>query len=52
MMVLGDEVVQQARLTDRGGNVWLAYYALQRDLGGGWHMNGCRLAQPARTIPA
>lgn len=52
LVVLGDEVVQEARLTDRRGTVWLAYYAMQRREDGRWRMNGCHLAQPGRTIPA
>lgn len=52
LVVLGDEVVQEVRLTDRRGSVWLGYYAMQRQHDGRWRMNGCRLAQPARAIPA
>jgi hypothetical protein len=52
MTVLGGEVVQEVRLTDHRGAVWLAYYAMQRQNDGSWRMNGCHLVQPARTIPA
>jgi hypothetical protein len=51
-VVLGDEVVQQVQVTDRGGMVWLAYYAMQRQRDGSWRTSGCHLVQPARTIPA
>ena len=51
-VVLGDEVVQQVQVTDRGGSIWLAYYAMQRQRDGSWRTNGCHLVHPARTIPA
>ena len=51
LMVLGDEVVQQVQVTDRGGVVWLAYYAMQRQRDGSWRTSGCHLVQPVRTIP-
>jgi hypothetical protein len=51
-VVLGEEVVQQVQVTDRGGVVWLAYYAMQRQRDGSWRTNGCHLVHPARTIPA
>jgi hypothetical protein len=52
LVVLADEGVQEVRFTDRRGAVWLAYYLLERQQDGRWRMNGCRLAQPARGIPA
>jgi hypothetical protein len=52
LVVLGDEVVQEVRLTDGRGVVWLGTYALQRQQDGRWRMNGCHLAQPTRAIPA
>ncbi|HZQ72433.1 MAG TPA: DUF4864 domain-containing protein [Burkholderiales bacterium] len=52
LLILGDEVVQQVQVTDRGGMVWLAYYAMQRQGDGSWRTGGCHLVQPARTIPA
>ncbi|MBV8032761.1 MAG: DUF4864 domain-containing protein [Betaproteobacteria bacterium] len=52
MLILGDEVVQQVQVTDRGGQVWIAYYGMQRQPDGSWRTNGCRLAQPVRIIPA
>lgn len=52
LVVLGDEVVQEARLTDRSGAVWLAYYAMQQQRDGSWRMSRCHRVQPARTIPA
>ena len=52
MLVLGGDVVQQVQVTDRAGLVWVAYYAMQRQVDGSWKTNGCHLVQPARTIPA
>ena len=52
LVVLGDEVVQEARLTDRRGGVWIAYYAMQRLRDGTWRMSGCHLVPPARPVPA
>ena len=52
MMVMGGDVVQQVQLIDRGGRVWLAYYAMQRQRDGSWRTNGCHLVRPVRTIPA
>jgi hypothetical protein len=51
-MVLSGDVVQQVQITDHGGNVWLAYYSMQRQDDGSWRTNGCHLVQPARTISA
>jgi hypothetical protein len=51
LTVMGSDVVQQVRLTDRSGAVWHAYYAMQRQKDGSWRTNGCRLVHPARTIP-
>ena len=50
-MVLSGDVVQQLQITDRAGGVWLAYYSMQRQDDGSWRTNGCRLVQPAKTIP-
>jgi hypothetical protein len=52
LVVLGDEVVQEAQLTDRRGAVWLAYYAMQRQKDGSWRVATCHRVQPARAIPA
>lgn len=52
MLVMGDDVVQQVQLTDRGGMVWVAYYSMQRQRDGSWKTNGCHLTQPVRTYPA
>ncbi len=52
LVVLGDDVIQEVRLTDDQGVSWLAYYGMERQGDGSWRMNGCNLAQPARTIPA
>jgi len=51
-MVLSGDVVQQVQVTDRAGNVWLAYYSMQRQDDGTWRTNGCHLVQPAKTISA
>jgi hypothetical protein len=51
-VLLSGDVVQQVRLTDGGGEVWLAYYAMQRQHDGSWRTNGCHLVQPARIIYA
>ena len=51
LTVMGDEAVQRVKLTERGGAVWLAYYAMQRQKDGSWRTNGCHLVQPAKTIP-
>ncbi len=52
MLVMGGDVVQQVQVTDRSGMVWVAYYAMQRQMDGSWKTNGCHLVQPGRTIPA
>jgi hypothetical protein len=52
LVLIGPEVVQQVQVTDRGGAVWLAYYAMQRLGDGRWTTSGCRLVQPARSISA
>jgi hypothetical protein len=51
LVTLGPDAVQQVRITDRGGQAWLAYYAMQRQRDGSWRTNGCRLVAPTRTIP-
>jgi hypothetical protein len=51
LTVMGAEAVQQVQLTDASGAVWHAYYAMQRQRDGSWRTNGCRLVQPAKTIP-
>jgi hypothetical protein len=51
LLTMGHDAVQQVRFVDRGGRTWLAYYAMQRQRDGSWRTNGCRLVQPARTIP-
>lgn len=50
LTVMGDDAVQRVRLTDRGGAVWLAYYAMQRQRDGSWRTNGCHLMQPSKSI--
>jgi hypothetical protein len=53
LRVMGtDEAVQQVRLTDPAGALWLAYYGMQRQKDGSWRTSGCHLVAPARTIPA
>lgn len=51
LTVIGYDAVQQVQVKDRSGAVWHAYYAMQRQKDGSWRTNGCRLVQPARTIP-
>lgn len=51
LTMIGAGAVQQVQLTDRSGAVWHAYYAMQRQKDGSWRTNGCRLVQPAKTIP-
>lgn len=51
LTVIGPDAVQQVQITDRSGAVWHAYYAMQRQRDGTWRTNGCRLIQPAKTIP-
>ena len=50
LTVMGEEAVQRVKLTDRGGAVWLAYYAMQRQKDGSWRTNGCHLVQPSKSI--
>lgn len=52
LVVLGEEVIQEVRLTDPAGAPWLAYYSMERQSDGRWRMNACHVMQPARTIPA
>ncbi|HXI38172.1 MAG TPA: DUF4864 domain-containing protein [Burkholderiales bacterium] len=51
VLVMGEEVVQPVRITDRAGGAWIAYYAMQRQQDGSWKTHGCRLVQP-RTFSA
>jgi len=50
LTIMGEDAVQRVRITDRGGAVWLAYYAMQRQKDGSWRTNGCHLVQPAKSI--
>ena len=50
LTAIGDEAVQRVRITDRGGAVWVAYYAMQRQKDGSWRTNGCHLVQPSKSI--
>jgi len=52
LVVIGPEVVQQLRVTDRAGAVWVANYALERRKDGSWRTHGCHLVQPVRAISA
>jgi hypothetical protein len=52
LVVMGGDVVQPVQVTDRGGAVWVAYYAMQRQKDGSWRASGCHLVQPGRTISA
>lgn len=46
-VMIEGEVVQPVRLTDAEGRAWLALYPMQRQPGGEWRTNGCRLARVA-----
>jgi len=50
LTTMGEDAVQRVKITDRGGAIWLAYYAMQRQKDGSWRTNGCRLVQPAKSI--
>jgi hypothetical protein len=39
------EVLQQVRLTDASGGVWIARYHMERQPDGGWLIAGCDLAR-------
>ena len=52
LIVMGGDVVQQVQITDGGGALWVAYYAMQRQKDGSWRTNGCHLVQSARSFPA
>jgi Domain of unknown function (DUF4864) len=52
LVTMGGDVVQQVQITDGGGALWIAYYAMQRQKDGSWRTNGCHLVQSARTFPA
>jgi hypothetical protein len=52
MRILGGDVVQPVQVTDRAGNVWLAYYAMQRQADGSWKTSGCHLVPPVKAYPA
>lgn len=51
-IVLGEDVVQPVQVLDRGGRMWVAYYAMQRQADGSWRTSGCHLAPPVKTYPA
>ena len=51
LTVIGPDAVQRVQLTEASGAIWHAYYAMQRQKDGTWRTNGCRLVQPAKTIP-
>lgn len=52
LVVLGDEVIQEVRLTDPAGVPWLAYYTMEQQRDGSWRMNACNLLPAARSIRA
>lgn len=51
LTVIGPDAVQRVQLRDGSGAVWHAYYAMQRQRDGSWRTSGCRLVQPAKSIP-
>lgn len=52
LVVMSGDVVQPVQVTEGGGTVWVAYYAMQRQRDGTWRTSACRLVQPGRTISA
>lgn len=44
---VGDEVVQQVRLVDGDGAVWIAIYTLERQPDQAWRIQGCQLSRSA-----
>jgi hypothetical protein len=50
LTLMGEDAVQQVRITDRSGAVWVAHYAMQRQRDGSWRTNGCHLAPPSKSI--
>lgn len=52
LVVMGPDVVQQVKVTDRVGGLWMAYFTMERRGDGRWHASGCTLVQPAKTISA
>ena len=50
IVVSGEDVVQQVRVTDRAGAVRVAYYAMQRQRDGSWRTSGCHSVRSARTV--
>src|SRR5579862_843079 len=43
------EILQPARMTDGGGQVWVAVYKMERQKDGSWRIAGCSLARTADT---
>ena len=41
----GGQVLQAVQMTDADGQLWIALYTMQRQPGGGWLTNGCRLGR-------
>ncbi len=41
--VVAGEVIQPVRMTDAEGQAWIAFYPMQREAGGRWRIDGCRL---------
>jgi hypothetical protein len=52
LMVMGPDVVQQVKVTDRVGGLWMAYFSMERRGDGSWRTSSCTLVQPAKTISA
>jgi hypothetical protein len=41
----GEEILQPVQMTDAEGQLWIALYTMQRQSGGNWLTNGCRLGR-------
>jgi len=43
--IVDRQVLQPVRMTDNDGTLWIAIYTMQRQPGGVWLTNGCRLGR-------
>lgn len=41
----GEAVIQPVCMTDEEGRIWIAVYLMERQAGGAWLTNGCRLGR-------
>jgi hypothetical protein len=49
LVIEAGQTIQQVRLTDDAGRVWLARYVMEKQKSGAWRVGGCSLAQTADT---